>query len=59
MARIKRQILSDLDSSLDDAYRRAVRLTEVASRSASFKEGVAAFSDKRRPTFPGLAEPLR
>ncbi|HVV75469.1 MAG TPA: enoyl-CoA hydratase-related protein [Mycobacteriales bacterium] len=54
MATIKRQVWHDVESPLADAYERAIRLTEDASRSAEFKEGVAAFSDKRPPSFPGL-----
>jgi enoyl-CoA hydratase/carnithine racemase len=58
MATIKHQVSADLDSPLDDAYARAIRLTEAASRSSSFREGVAAFTEKRPPNFPGLAERL-
>jgi len=54
LAVIKQQVWSGLEAPLEEAYERALRATETASRSASFKEGVAAFSEKRRPTFPGL-----
>jgi enoyl-CoA hydratase/carnithine racemase len=54
MSVIKRQVLSDIESPLADAYDRAIRLTESASRSDAFREGVAAFSEKRPPHFPGL-----
>jgi enoyl-CoA hydratase/carnithine racemase len=54
MALIKRQVVSDIDSPLADAYERAIRVTETASRQAAFKEGVAAFSEKRAPNFAPL-----
>lgn len=54
MAVIKRQVWNDIDSPLAEAYDRAIELTESASRTDSFREGVAAFSEKRPPNFPTL-----
>jgi enoyl-CoA hydratase/carnithine racemase len=51
MATIKRQILDDLSSTYADALSRAYALTVEASRGTEFREAVAAFTEKRPPSF--------
>jgi enoyl-CoA hydratase/carnithine racemase len=54
VAIIKHQVLVDLESSYADALARAVATTELVSRTAEFREGVAAFVEKRDPAFTDL-----
>ncbi|HVW81836.1 MAG TPA: enoyl-CoA hydratase-related protein [Mycobacteriales bacterium] len=54
MATIKRQVIDDLSSTYADALDRAYARTVEASRGAEFREAVAAFTEKRAPSFDGL-----
>ncbi len=49
----KRAMNRALTSTLDEALDYEAQLQEIAGRSADHKEGVAAFLDKRAPTFTG------
>ena len=50
-ATIKQQVHDDLGSSYAEALDRAYALTVDASRGAEFREAVAAFTEKRAPSF--------
>jgi enoyl-CoA hydratase/carnithine racemase len=52
---LKRQLYADQLRSLDEAATDAERLMAESFGSPDFKEGVAALTEKRRPSFGGLA----
>lgn len=56
LAVIKAQLWADQIDSLDDAASRAEDLLRTMLREPDFAEGVAAFTGKRPPVFPPLAE---
>jgi enoyl-CoA hydratase/carnithine racemase len=59
---IKRQLLLDAESSLEQARIRAVRLLAEAKRYSDYREGIVSFLEKRPAAFaalpPELATPL-
>ena len=50
----KRCIHRALDASLKDAMEAEANALELSSRAKDFKEGLAAFRDRRPPEFTGL-----
>ena len=55
MAVIKRQVYLDADRSFADALSASETLTSQAVRSPDFKEGLAAFAEKRKPNYAGIS----
>jgi 2-(1,2-epoxy-1,2-dihydrophenyl)acetyl-CoA isomerase len=49
----KRCIHRSLETSLSDAMETEALALELSSRTADFKEGLAAFREGRRPNFNG------
>ena len=49
----KRSIHSALDGGIVDAMADEALALELSSRTADFREGLAAFRDRRDPTFEG------
>lgn len=64
LAMIKRQVYSDMQTSLDDSLRLSRRLRDEMVVSADFAEAMASFAEKREPRFAplprrGASEPTR
>ncbi len=53
LALAKRALNRALNSTLEDALEFEAQLQSIAGRSADHKEGVAAFVEKRPPSFKG------
>ncbi|MDQ3740126.1 MAG: enoyl-CoA hydratase [Actinomycetota bacterium] len=54
MAAMKRQVYRDLEGGLDDAVENANRLMLESFARPDFAEGVASFTERRRPRFAAL-----
>lgn len=59
MAVIKRQMYADALSELSDTSDRAEALMHESMQRPDFIEGITAFFEKRRPSFPQLKEDFR
>ena len=57
MAKIKRQVYHYLEQPLDAAYDESEALMMSSFGEEDFKEGVAAFMEKRAPCFPRIGKP--
>ncbi|GMA60936.1 enoyl-CoA hydratase-related protein [Alicyclobacillus fastidiosus] len=51
---MKRAFYDGLESSLSDSLDREAHIQQLASQTADHQEGIAAFLEKRRPTFRGM-----
>jgi enoyl-CoA hydratase/carnithine racemase len=54
MQAVKAQVAADWTRGLEESQDEAVRLVQEPGRRPDFREGVAAFTEKRPPAFPPL-----
>ncbi len=59
LALVKRQLLLDAESTLEEARLRSVELLAEAKRYSDYREGVLSFLEKRPPAFAPLPEELQ
>jgi enoyl-CoA hydratase/carnithine racemase len=57
MAVMKQQVYADLERDLSTGYGEAIRLMLESFERPDFAEGVAAFVEKREPSFDGVSRP--
>jgi enoyl-CoA hydratase/carnithine racemase len=59
LALVKRQLLLDAESTLEEARLRSVELLTEAKRFSDYREGVLSFMEKRPPAFEPLPVALQ
>jgi hypothetical protein len=59
LALVKRQLLLDEESTLEESRVRSVQWLAWAKQFSDYREGVVSFMEKRPPEFSALPEELR